>query len=157
MKRTALLMVLVVALVFGAVGYAFAAGSATFTGSSPVDNSTNLVQVQAKVNPKISLTINTPDGSGSSLLVDFGSVDPGVTTSGKTVSLDVASNKNFTIATAITDPAPLNLATSINPATVYTHGNTQTISDPYSITPDFSLLADGSTYSATVQYTVTQQ
>lgn len=165
MKKAALIAVLVVAMVFGVVGYAVAgtwsSTSAGGAGNKTIDNSANLVQVNAKINPKISLRIDTASGVSPTLLVDFGTVDPGVTTTAlasNAVTLTVNSNRAFTVTTTKAgSAAALGLTTSINPATVYALGNNTVIPDIYSITPDYSLAANGSTYAATVQYSVAQQ
>lgn len=51
--------------------------------------------------PYISMTITTPDDGQS---VDFGAIDPGVTTDPKTVTLGVLSSAQFTITRSVADP-----------------------------------------------------
>lgn len=164
MKKAALLMVLVVALVFGVVGYA-AAGtwsttSAGGAGNKTIDNSASLVNINAKVNPKISLQIDTPQGAGASLLVDFGTIDPGVqATASSPVTLTVNSNRPYTCtwANAGANLADLALVHSLaNGSLTNTLGQTQ-LTDTYKITPDYNLDAAGGPYVATVKYTLAQQ
>jgi len=164
MKKAALIAVLVVAMVFGVVGYA-AAGSWSITssggpGNKTIDNSTNLVTINAKVNPKISMQIDTPNGSGTTLLVDFGTIDPGVqATASSAVTLTVNSNRPYTCTwtNGGANLADLALVHSLtNGSLTSTLGQTQ-LYDTYKITPDYSLDAAGGPYVATVKYTLAQQ
>ncbi|MGZ5099250.1 MAG: hypothetical protein ACXWGX_00680, partial [Usitatibacter sp.] len=129
-------------------------------GNKTLDNSSNLVTVTVSVNPKITMTINTPQGVGANLLVAFGTVDPGtLSTASSPVTLTVSSNRPFKVATALGGPnfAAMNLATSINAATIYALGANTVIPDTYTVNPDYSLDAAGGPYTATVKYTLTQQ
>ena len=152
MKKTLLLAVLAVALLLGAAAYASAA-SVTYPGSgSPFSTATGSVTVTATVNPKINLTIVAPDATQT---VNFGAVDPGVTSGTKTVSLSVDSNRNFTMTKAITGQnALLGLATSLASGATGVPGAATPFTDNYTITPPFTT-APG-VYNAFVQYTVTQ-
>jgi flagellar basal body-associated protein FliL len=148
MKKTLLLAVLAVALFLGAVAYATAA-SQTISGTSPVSGS---VTVTATVNPKINLTIVSPDATNT---VNFGAVDPGVTSGIKTVTLSVDSNKIFSVSKTITGSnAQLGLVTTLANSSGNAKGAAVPFSDNYTITPPFT--TDPGTYNAFVQYTVTQ-
>jgi len=149
-----LLSVLAVALLLSAAAYATADVSApivgTLNGSGKLEAS-GPVSVKAKVNPKLTLTITTPDASQT---VDFGAVDPGTATGGKSVGLSVNSNKDFTVASAVTgQSAEIGLATA-GLGTSGTAGQNRTFTDNYSINVPWAT-APGD-YLATVTYTVTQ-
>ena len=152
MKKTLLLTVIVLALLLSAAAFASAA-SQTYAGSgSPYSTATGSVTVTTTVNPKINLTIVAPDATQT---VNFGAIDPGVTVSGKTVSLSVSSNRNFTMTKVITgSSAQLGLVTSLASGATGTKGAGTPFTDNYSATPPFT--TDPGVYNALVQYTVTQ-
>jgi hypothetical protein len=86
-------------MVLGVAGAAFA-GSAVYTDvttKGTTDPAT--VTVNAKVNPKITLTISTDDGAGSALLLDWATtpLDPGSDPVAKKVTLVVESNKDYSL------------------------------------------------------------
>lgn len=152
MKKTLLLAVLAVALFLGAAAYATAA-SQTYPGSgSPFSTATGSVTVTATVNPKINLTIVAPDATQT---VNFGAVDPGVVVGGKTVSLSVDSNRNFTMTKVVSgQSALLGLSTSLASGATGVKGAGTPFTDNYSINVPFT--TDPGVYNAQVQYTVTQ-
>jgi len=155
-KKNSLLIVLAIALLvlLGAVTYA-TADSATYYGTdvSPAGDATGTVSVTATVNPKINLTIETPDAAQT---VDFGTVYPGDVIPSKTVTLTVDSNVIYSLATAPSgDVAELALVTVGTPTGAWgSRGANREYYDDYTITPPWDT-APG-VYNAEVQYTVTQ-
>ena len=147
---------LVALLVFGTIAFAIA-DTVTYPGtpSGPgTQSAQGSVSVNATVNPKITLTITTPDAGQS---VSLGAVDPGGSAS-KTVDLTVQSNKAYDLSVAksgtIVTNADLGFTTSLAGGTGYAKPG-QAFSDTYSIAPTYN--ADPGVYSGTVQYTVAQQ
>jgi len=101
--------------------------------------------------PILTLTITTP-GAGQS--VDFGSIDPEVTTPPQTVAIQVNSSAPYTFSRTINDPAPLGLAVTgtaegAKPAGSATYLDSFTLTPPITATPSVPL-------TATVLYTVVQ-
>lgn len=153
MRKSMLFGVLAVVLLFGAVGLA-TADTVTYPlvpGSPPATSASGTVSVTANVNPKISLTITTPDAAQT---VAFGDVEPGVPVS-DSVDLEVSSNKIYDLDTTLGgDDALIGLTTSVGDLTGEAKG-TNTYTDTYDVDVPFS--TDPGAYTATVQYTVTQQ
>lgn len=153
MKNSMLFGVLAVVLLFGAVGLA-TADTVTYPlvpDSPPATSASGTVSVTAKVNPKISLMITTPDAAQT---VAFGDVEPGVAVS-DSVALQVQSNKVYDLDTTLGgDNALIGLTTSVGDLTGEAKG-TNNYTDTYGVDVPYS--TDPGTYTATVQYTVTQQ
>jgi hypothetical protein len=151
-KKTLLLTGLAFALLLGAAAFASAA-SQTYAGSgSPFSTASGSVTVTTTVNPKINMTITCPDATQT---VNFGTIDPGVTTAVKTVSLSIASNRSFTMTKSITgSSSQLGLATSLASGATGVKGAATPFTDNYTATPPFT--TDPGVYNAQVQYTVTQ-
>jgi hypothetical protein len=154
MKKTVVLALAAI-MVLGVAGAAFADVSSVYVGAGgpplTVSNTTP-VTVSATVNPRLTLTITTPDAGQT---VDFGAVNPGTTIPAETVSLAVKSNKVWTASTSITDAAPLNLTTTtLSTLPNYGLKGEYNFTDTYNIAPAFTL--DPGAYTATVTYTVTQ-
>ena len=155
MRKTVLLGVLAAVMLFGIVGLAVA-DSVEYPGSgnplSTATNSADPVKVKATVNPKITLTIDTPDPSQEVL---FGTVDPEDPQTAN-VGLEVKSNKSWdmTVDKGGND-TELGLTTTYEngmtdqPKGTWIGTDTYTIDIPYSTDPG--------DYIATVQYTVTQK
>lgn len=103
--------------------------------------------------PYINMTIVTPDSWQS---VDFGSIDPGMTTPGSTVTVSVNSSLPFTITrTFAGSPALLGLnvtgpATGDKPAGIAVFSDVFRLMPPWTTNPQVAL-------TATVVYTVTHQ
>lgn len=154
MKKSILISVLAVAVLFGVVGYA-TAGSDTFPGAGSPQAASGSTTVKASVNPKITLAIETPDGAGSTLDVDFGNVDPGAVVPSKDVTLTVDSNKSFNIASSQNTAGfgGISLVRDLANAT-YAKGANRVLTDAYTISVPWT--TDPNAYTATVQYTVTQ-
>lgn len=159
MKKAFLIGVLAVAVLFGVVAYSTAA-SQTFTGvvvapgQQEASNTVNPVRVAASVNPKITLTVTTPDATQT---VDFGAVDPGGPYGGKTVGLSVDSNKQFDLVATQNTAAfgGITLTRSLGAGeNNIAKGQAVTRNDAYSITVPWS--TDPGAYNAFVNYTVTQ-
>ena len=102
--------------------------------------------------PYMSMTITTP---GASQGVDFGAVDPGVSTAGATVSISVNSSLPFTITRVISgSQTQLGLtvagtATGAKPAGTANFIDTFRLTPPWTTDPQVAL-------AASVVYTVTQ-
>lgn len=158
MKKTALLVALATVMVLGVAGAAFAdivgyTGAVYAPGRWAADNSSDPVEVKATVNPKITLTVDTPDAAQA---VDFGAIDPGATYGGKTVTLTVDSNKQFDLTATedLTSFGALVLNRSLADAADNAKGVDITFTDTYSI--DVPADADPTAYSAFVTYSVVQ-
>ena len=152
MKNRALLGAMVVAVLLGAAAYA-TADTAVVTGTGAPRAGAGTVTVNASVNPKLTLTLATPDAAQT---VDFGAVDPGVAVGGKTVNLLVSSNKDFGISKSITGVgvAALGLNTTLADASGIGKGSAIPFSDAYSINVPWTTVP--AAYTASVVYTVTQ-
>jgi hypothetical protein len=159
MKIRALIGLAVVAvLVLGAASFALADTSAPYNGVLVGGKlqAQGSVTVTATVNPKITLTITTPDAAQT---VNFGTVDPGSGLASKVVTLTVQSNKPYdigasqsgTIWGAANGMNGLRSMTSTQSAQPKP-GNT--FSDTISINPDYN--ASPGAYSGTVVYTAVQ-
>jgi len=146
MKKSVLFGVLIVAMLFGVVGLA-SADIVSYTGPAQ-----GTVTARANVNPKITLTIDTPDAAQT---VDFGAVDP-ETLYTDSVDLRVKSNKvyDLTVGAPAGDVAALGFTNDL--ASVTGEGvGINNYTDNYEITVPFTT-APGN-YAVTVQYTATQQ
>ncbi len=150
MKKLVLTSLLAIALLMSAAVLATAAPQ-TYADGVP-----GTVTVSANVNPKLVLTIATPNTDG--LTVDFGTVDPGSSYGPQTVNLNVKSNLKYDLTHVLTDATPIGLSntftdvsTATKPATVA--GDDYT--DVYSLNVPTN--ADPGAHTATVVYTATQQ
>ena len=156
MKRTLFLAALVTALLLGAAVYATATDSYTYHGTAvaPASDATGTVTVTATVDPKIDLTIETPNDNQT---VGFGTVYPGDVIPSETVTLSVDSNMNYSLGmTPSGDTALLGLTHpgSAPNGTWGQLGDTGEYYDVYKIAPPWN--TPPATYEAYVQYTVTQ-
>lgn len=155
MKRSLLISALAVVMIFSAV--ALASGDVAIfngaSGSNTVDNSTNLVKPKVTVNPKVTLTVTTPDANQEVL---FGTVDPGGTAGPLNVTLEVDSNKAFTITSAedLTNFDAIVLNRTLTAPTAGAKGQGVSFTDTMDISVPWSV--EPGAYDATVQYTVTQ-
>lgn len=155
--KKAVVMALAVIMVLGVAAAAFAETSTEYLGAGgpPLTVSNTVpVTVTATVNPRLTLTITTPDAGQH---VDFGTIYPGATLTAP-VTVAVKSNKAWTMTKLEAgNTAELGLVTTV-PATMYgaNYGvkGEQSATDTYSITPPFT--TDPGLYTATVVYTVTQ-
>ena len=129
--------------------------SVTFTRQGAANQTLNTSGATYTIGaaPYISMTITTPDDPG--LLVDFGSIDPGVTTATKQVSIQVTSSANYTITRTIGGSSALLGLVVTGTATGAKTAGTATWLDDYLLTPPWTTDPDV-TLTATVVYTVTQ-
>jgi len=155
MKKSLLIGILAVAVLFSVVAYA-TADTANYTGAGNPLSASGTVNVAAQVNPKLTLTVTTPDAGQS---VDFGPLDPGTTTGGKTVNLSVNSNKRFDVGISENLGAfsaqGIAITRSLAASTNNAKGQNVGFADNYSINVPWT--ADPGSYTGTVVYTVTQQ
>lgn len=153
MNRKLVFGALTVALVLSATAFA-TADIVTYPGAGNPSVATGPVTVKATVNPKISLTIDTPDAAQT---VDFGTVDPGATPT-KTVTLTVNSNKSFSWGRTVPAGLVTNLGLSNTPlptaAADLDKGAGTVFSDVYALNVPWG--TDPGNYTGVVQYTVTQ-
>lgn len=103
--------------------------------------------------PYLSMTITTPDPGQT---VDFGAIDPGVTTpQAKSVTISVTSSAAYTLTRAIGgNPLMLGLAVSTPTSRVGSPGSTA-FTDEFTLTPPWTT-DPGVPLTATITYTVTQ-
>lgn len=133
----------------------YSIASVTFTRQGTTDQTVNIggSTYTIAAAPYISMTITTPDDPG--LLVDFGDIDPGVTTATKQVTVAVTSSADYTITRTIGGSATaLGLSVS-GTATGAKLAGTATWTDDYALTPPWTTDPEV-TLTATVVYTVTQ-
>ena len=158
MKKT-LVLALAALMLFGVAGVALAE-SVDYTGVDvagtwTATNGGDPVEVRATVNPKITLTVNTPDASQS---VEWLGVDPDTTVGGKTVDVYVDSNKQFDLAVsenvAAFTAADITLTRSLAAQADQGKGKDVHFADAYQITTTYN--TEPGTYAAYVTYTVTQ-
>ena len=139
MKRTIVIALIVVCMMFGVVAYA-TAGTTTATGS---------VAVSVTPNALITLALSTNT-------VAFPAIDPGVASAPMPVIVTVSSNKGYDLTKTITGAAPMGLTTTLAPITAKAGVKGITAyPDSYQVTVPWT--SDGGTaLSATVKYDVTQ-
>jgi hypothetical protein len=101
--------------------------------------------------PYVMLTVTTPDDPQS---LDFGAVDPGLTSSPKTVTVEVTSSAPFTLTREFIDTAPLGI-TSTSAAVRTGAAGTSTFTDEFTLAPPWTV-DPGIPLVATIRYTVTQ-
>lgn len=155
--KKAVVLALAAMMLLGVAGAAFA-DSVAHPGALVAGKqvASGPVAVKAQVNPKISLTITTPDDPQT---VDFGLVDP-ATTYTESVTLAVKSNKAWTMqALESGDAAITDNLTLTAPATVF--GANYGLKGEWSGTDTYTLnmpwtVEAGVPYTASVLYTVTQ-
>lgn len=143
------------------VGDAVNPGTISFATSNPV-NSNQVRNPQylpsaayTILPPYLTLTLTTPDAGQT---VDFGLIDPGVTTADKTVTLEVGSSHPYSITRGrdLAAEAPIGLEiTGTAEGTGLAPGQT-TYTDVYRATPPWTTDPEVP-LSATVTYTVVQQ
>jgi hypothetical protein len=149
MKKSLFLGVLVGAiLLLGAVSYA-AADSVTIPGVA--GTASDIVTVNAAINPKLVLTVVTPAAAQS---VDFGTLDPGTASGAQAVNLSVQSNKTYDVSVAKVGDAAIGLSTTLADSANNARTAGQAFVDSYSLNVPWTT-APGA-YTATVQYTVVQ-
>lgn len=162
MKKT-LVLVLAAIMVLGVAGAAVAGTSAPIAGTGSPLEAQGTVNITAKVNPKLTLTIATPaDGAGTELLLAW-DITPGTAEpTAKDVTLTVSSNKDYTISRADTItgfPTGMGItAASASLAGPKTKGKDTLYTDSVNLTAaDWWLVeASATDYTGSLLYTVTQ-
>jgi hypothetical protein len=160
--KKALVLVLAAIMVVGVAGAAFA-GSQTYNNVSPATSvNGGPVNISAKVNPKITLTVATTQGGGTTLLLDWDSIDPDNTPTAKTVTLTVSSNKDYgiTASESFANLTAANIAVSrtLN-STTGTKGALKIHTDTVNLAPVATKTwwdVEPGTYTGSITYTVTQ-
>lgn len=142
-----------------AVGDATHPGTITFLTANPNNNQARAPQYITSPSyaigppPYLTMTITTP---GAGQAVDFGAIDPGVTTPAKQVTVTISSSAAYTISrTYGGSAAQLGLTVSGTASGTKTAGNNQVWTDDYQLTPLWTTDPEVP-LSATVVYTVTQ-
>ncbi|MDP2182198.1 MAG: hypothetical protein Q8K99_06485 [Actinomycetota bacterium] len=158
MKKLVVVSILIVAVVFGLVAYA-TADTVVYPGAgAPNQSASGSVTVRAVVNPKLTLSLTTPDAAQT---LDFGSLNPGDDPAAKAVGILVSSNKAFAIDKAV---AGNDLVTVFGMTMSYApglgvatgaKGQNVSFTDSYDI-PAVAWTVNPGTYVDTVTYTVTQ-
>ena len=145
MKRTAVIALVVVCMMFGVVAYATAA-------AQPASGS---VAVSASANPKIEISLSDPS-------INFGSVDPGVATPAIPIreTITVSSNKVWDLSIGFGGNAAIGsntmgLTTTLAAFTNGAKGFGNTYVDDYQVNVPYTTAAGA--LSGTVSYTATQQ
>ena len=150
--KTMIVAVVALALLAGMAVFAVASTVATYSGAT---TASGVVNARATANPRIELTITTPDITQQVL---FGAVDPGASITHSTpVSLLVKSNKGYNLTRAIAgDVALMGFSTTLvnQMGQLKTNNAGATFSDTYSINVPWD--TDPGNYTSTVTYTVTQ-
>jgi opacity protein-like surface antigen len=151
--KKAVVLALAAIMVLGVAAAAFADQAVYSDNAAPNASTSGVVNVSATVNPKITLTIDTPDAGQ---YVAFGAVDPGATYGPLTVGLTVDSNKKFDLTSTqdTTGFGALTLGRTLADVSGHAKGAGITFSDDYGITVPID--ADPGDYSATVTYSVVQ-
>ena len=167
MKKT-LVLALAALMVLGVAGAAIAGTSDPIPGAGDPLEASGTVTVTAKVNPKLTLTIETPDGTGTDLLLAWEITPETDEPVAKDVTLTVSSNKDYDISRTPDLGDPLvstslaaagisyDFASSTLPASG-TKGKDAEYTDSVNLTaPDWWEIDPGD-YTGSLLYTVTQQ
>lgn len=151
MKKSLLMGVLAIAiLLMGAVAYASADTVAVPGSGSPLTAS-DTVTVNATINPRLLLTVNTP---GAGQTVNFGTVEPGTAVGSQDVTMTVSSNRPYNMTVAKVGDALIGLGTTLGNSVANPRAAAAAYTDTYSLNVPWT--TDPGAYSATVQYTVVQ-
>jgi hypothetical protein len=139
MKRTIVIALIVVSMLFGVVAYA-TAGATTGTGT-----------VNVSVTPNAAITLGL-----STTTVAFPAIDPGTPSAVTSVIVTVKSNKPWGMTKTTTGDVAMGLTTSqANVASGAGARGTTAMTDNYQVTVPWT--SDGGTaLAATVKYDVTQ-
>jgi len=141
MKRTLIIALSVVALVFGVISYATAA---------PGDQ-TGKVTVNASVNSALSLTLDDAE-------VDMGLLEPGVVSGAKTLGLKYSTNwANTQLSAAVTSNAPAHITVNSalsKPLTNLDRGKSIAVNDSITALVDYEVDPEATTELGTILYTL---
>jgi hypothetical protein len=140
MKRTLLVALVLVSLIFGIVAYAFALGDV------------QTVTVNARVNPKFTMTL-TPDAE------NFNGVDPDPAFPyTRDVDISIDSNRSGTLDAAwVAAPAAAwNLSHSMTAQQNFGKGKGTPFTDTISFDPDYNTPSLAAATPFTLQYSATQ-
>lgn len=130
----------------------------TLVGGAPVDDVVVFTKGQGAYTitppPYLTMTIATQDGTQT---LDFGAVEPGVTSAAKTVSVTVDSGSIYDLTRQVVDvEGPIGLGVSGNAqGTGLPAGTPTTFTDSYTVTPPWTT-APEVPLNALVTYTVVQ-
>lgn len=160
--KKAVVLALAAIMVLGVAGAAFAGSLYQEDSTTPISLS-GTVNVSAKVNPKLTLTLTTPDGGGSTLLLDWtnggAGYVPGDDPASKNVGITVQSNKDYTITRDVTGMAAITAANLTYTTSLASPTSGSKPGSTFTDTIDLGTIsydvADG-TYSGTIVYTVAQ-
>ena len=146
-------------MVLGVAGAAMAGNSGPIAGVG--GTASGVVNISAKVNPKLTLTLDTDDGVDPNLLLDWAAIDPDVAPADKDVRILVDSNKQFDLAVAedFSDFAGSGITISNTLAAGeddIAKGKAVSRTDTVSLTSADWWQVDPDTYTGTITYTVTQ-
>lgn len=171
MKKT-IVLALAAIMVLGVAGAAFADSvtiPGTPSGTPPVWSAAGTVNVKAKVNPKITLTLGTTEGDATNPLLLTWDITPDTSEPmPKNVTLTVSSNKGYSIARTPL-PGDAGVPTSLAAAGISfdftgtalpasgSKGKDAQYTDTVNLTaPDWWQVEPGD-YTGSITYTVTQQ
>lgn len=120
-------------------------------GTSNVSPPGRRLEFTILASPYIVMTVETP---GDLQAVDFGTVDPGVTSAGQLVRVTVDSSADFTISRGLTGQfVEMGLGYPLLPTGPQLAG-VRVFDDVLTVTPPW--VADPGTYTAQIQYTAVQ-
>ena len=161
MKKS-FVLALAALMVLGVAGAAIAGTSDPIPGAGDPLEASGTVSVTAKINPKLTLTIATPDGTGTDLLLAWDITPETAEPVAKDVTLTVSSNKGYSITrtpdTGTLSGAGISLdfTGSTLPATG-SKGKDAAYTDTVNLTATDWWEVDPGDYTGSLLYTVTQQ
>ena len=142
MKRTIIIALSVVALVFGVISYATAA---------PPDQTKGPVTVTASVNSALSLTLNSTS-------VDMGFLDPDVLSDPKSLGMKYSTNwKNTQLSASVNSADPTNITVNsalTTPLTSLTRGKNIEVFDSITAKVNYQVDPETTTELGTITYTL---
>lgn len=141
MKRTLIIALSVVALVFGVISYATAAPG----------GQTDEATVTASVNSALSLTLDETT-------VDMGDLEPNVTSGAKTLGMKYSTNwANTQLSAAVTSSAPANITVNSDlstPRNNLARGKDMAASDSITARVNYEVDPETTTVLGTIVYTL---
>lgn len=157
MKKTVVLALAAI-MVLGVAGAAMA-GTSVIPGVA--GTAQGVVSISAQVNPKLTLTLDTPDGASPALQLNWVIDDPDVAPASKDVDITVDSNKQFDLAVAEDFSGFTGSGITVSNTLAAGENNIAkgkgvTRTDTVSLTSADWWQVDPTTYTGTITYTVTQ-